>query len=142
MEETAPLLPHHTPKLWTGEAELGALHPAGPGYSQDGAAATERGVWRHRRRPGPADQQRRVKRHLLPDPGSALRPRGPRVPQHAQPDGPWAGDLCEQPGGPHQHLPTAVPLAVWGLQGVAAGGKRHHGISKEEHRIAQGNIGC
>lgn len=142
MEETATLLPHHTPKLWTGEAELRALHPPGPGYSQDGAAATERGVRRHRCGPGPADQQRCVERHLLPHPRSALWTQRPRVPHHAQPDGPWVGDLCEQPGGPHQHLPTAVPLAVWGLQGVAAGGRRHHSISKEEHCIAQGNIGC
>lgn len=77
MEETEKILPHQTPKLWPRQAELGAVHPAGSGHSQDGAAASERGHRRHRLGPGPTDQQRRVKRHLLPGPWAALRPRRP-----------------------------------------------------------------
>lgn len=137
MEETEKVLPHQTPKLWPGEAEFGAVHPAGSGHSQGGAAETERGRWRHWRRPGPAHQQRRVKRHLLPGPGSALPPRRPRVSHLATADGPRAGNLREQPGGPYQRLPTALPLPIWGLQRAAAGGTGHHGISKEDYCITQ-----
>lgn len=40
MENTEKVLPHQTAKLWPWEAELGTVHPAGSGHSQDGAAAT------------------------------------------------------------------------------------------------------
>ncbi len=140
LEKAAQVLPHYSPKLWLWEVELGALYSARPGFHQNRAAATEWRVWWRHCGPGAAHQQCRVKRHLLADPGSALWSRRPRVSHHAGPDGSRTGDLREQPRSPHQRLSAAVPLALWSLQGVTAGGRRHHGVSEEDYCKASGNI--